>query len=492
MKKRILFFAAFSVIIVSTIIFVFLLNPSVSQKSSKKFNVVFVVCDALRFDVLGCYGGEAETPNIDWIAANGVIFEKAYSTSSVTTPSSISMFTGNHSTSYAIIPIQNKKWEEGWMKILYVPGTEQLLSETLKDLGYSLKMSFEHLAAHWSNNMQGFDKLPTKEELPLEDTDYVEEITGIDNQHPSYHHCYGMLHFLLDQDKHDRFFVAKWFRDPHSPYNPPDKFRQKIPLDPTKLTREEGYYSSYSKYDIEELTDDEVAYLKALYKAEVESIDERMGYILEALKQKDLMDNTYIIFTADHGETFGEHGRLHHGGRFYEELVHVPLIFYGPKIEAGKKVKSCVSHIDLMPTIKELLGIKGSRKMQGKSIYPALMGKEIDSRAILLEEMFIDTNRFPDRNEQALIMDNHKLIIIEKNNTVKFTLYDLINDPGEMKNLYKTNKEMASRMYNEILKMNKENAEKRKESIKQMNKEIDSLKIDEESIERLKALGYIK
>ena len=117
----------------------------------------------------------------------------------------------------------------------------------------------------------------------------------------------------------------------------------------------------------ETMSEYEIEYVKNLYLAEVESIDERVGYILKALKHTNLMDNTYIIFTSDHGEFLGEEGYIGHGGSFYEETVHIPLIFFGPGIKPGIKLNAYVSHIDLIPTIKDLLGLKYRAKTEGKS-----------------------------------------------------------------------------------------------------------------------------
>ena len=80
----------------------------VTQNRSKRYNVVLIVSDALRIDVLGCYGGDAKTPNINWLAAKGALFKNAYSTAPTTLPSSISMFTGNYSMTYGIVLDENK------------------------------------------------------------------------------------------------------------------------------------------------------------------------------------------------------------------------------------------------------------------------------------------------------------------------------------------------------------------------------------------------
>lgn len=500
MKKLTLFITVSLILIIIAIMGFIILRPSISQDQSKRFNVIMIISDALRHDILGCYGGGASTPNIDWLAANGVTFKKAYSTAPCTVPSAVSMFTGKYSTSYGAVPVKRVKNNKIWKHYFYVPNKERLLGESLKELGYDLKMSIENPNALKSNNLQDFINLLQRVELTEKTIEFIEEITGITNtnwnkdNHLSsrYDECYGMLHYLLQYNEHEHFFLVKWFTDPHSPYNPPAKFRRKISIDPSKLSREETYYSSRAASTLKKLSEHELFYLKALYRAEVESIDERVGYIIEMLRYKNLLGKTYIIFTSDHGEMFGEHNRLSHGGVFYEELVHIPLIIFGPNIQAGSSVQIHISLLDLMPTIKDLLGVKYHDDFQGKSFSPLLFGDIIKDRILYFDQVSMKFSSRIKREDKALIMNGHKLIIREKRAGKFFFLYDLVNDLEETENLYQENSKLSDILYQEILKRIEENTRRRKKSAREMKKEIDFLKMREETIEELKTLGYIK
>ena len=131
------------------------------------------------------------------------------------------------------------------------------------------------------------------------------------------------------------------------------------------------------------MSHDEISYRKALYKAEVEYLDARVGYIIKALRQRRLLEKTFILFTSGHGECFGEESRVGHGHSFCETLVHIPLIITGPGIHAGLRVKTVVSIIDLIPTLKDLLEVKNADKMQGKSLSRVLYDKAAKMKIFL-------------------------------------------------------------------------------------------------------------
>ena len=486
-------------ILIASALSIILPSPGLKQDPDKRYNVIIIIADALRYDTLGCYGGGAHTPHIDWLAANGTVFEKAYSTASCTTPASISIFTGNYSTSYGVVPLKRPVEEEELGFIFHVPDTERLLSESMKELGYTLRMSFENKSALRANNLQGFEELPKKFDLTDDQIARIEKRTGIriinwnKNRFLSskYEECYGMLDFLLHQKNTDSFLLVKWFLDPHAPYNPPKKFMKQKALNPSKLAREETYYTSRSAYKLDEMSEHELAYLKFLYKAEVESIDERVGYILEALKDRKIIEKTYIIFASDHGEMFGEHGRLNHGGIYYEELVHIPLIMSGPEIKPGTRVRAYVSLLDLMPTLKDLLGIKYSDEMQGKSFIAALYGKAIEDRTLYFDQTDIQIKPNANGEVYAILMEDHKLITRQRKDRMDYFLFDLINDPGESENIFFEKKNLADRMLKRMFRIKRKNEKKRRLGIAQIKMEFGK-ELSEEGNEELKALGYIK
>ncbi|MCK4775317.1 MAG: sulfatase-like hydrolase/transferase, partial [Candidatus Krumholzibacteria bacterium] len=200
-----------SVVVVAVAVYLLYsrLTKPLTQDSGKRYNVVIIVSDALRQDVVGCYGGVARTPNIDWLASNGIRFENSYSTSPWTSPSAVSIFTGNYATSYAYSregrskknPVSTKT-EDLYVPQIYVPHSEYLLAESLKDLDYVTGMQNENVNASLHNNLQGLDSIPQHE--PSKQTaDRINEISGGGlsdswNESKAYWDSFYFLRHLLD------------------------------------------------------------------------------------------------------------------------------------------------------------------------------------------------------------------------------------------------------------------------------------------------------
>jgi len=474
-----------------SLIIIFIIIISVSALlfrntcTPKRNNVVMIVSDALRRDVLACYRGGAKTPNIDWLAENGVLFERAYSTSPSTIPSAVGLFTSNYPISYTSKLIAS--WD-----VPLVDENEVLLAEILRKKGYDVRMDVENPLALGRNNMQGFEEIKPFNELTKNEHMYIENITGITSEEDYCRKMYGVLNFLFNKPKDKHFFILKWFMDPHSPYNPPNKFKQEIKVDLSKLATRRQFYSNllfvgtplikkWSNYD--------QSYLKKLYDKEIESVDERVGFILKALKHKDLLDNTYIVFTADHGELFGEHGEWSHGQNYYEELVHIPLIITGPGISQGKRIKRIVSLLDIMETLKDLLEVQCPNNSQGNSFKNLLVWNPIKSFLFSVENnnftYFANAN-LKSKYQDALLENNYKLIFLKDNTN---ELYDLTFDQDESNDISEKYPKLVNRMTKKIIEIREENRIRKKD---RMGKEGElKEKVDKELIEQLKSLGYI-
>ncbi|MEN8155268.1 MAG: sulfatase-like hydrolase/transferase [Acidobacteriota bacterium] len=484
------------------LLFIFSANCS-KKKHTENYNVVLIVSDALRSDVLGCYGGDASTPNIDRLAKRGVLFENAYSTAPSTLPSSVAMFSGNYSGSYGMITRESQRNKKRNRIAFYVNDNETLLAEVFKDRSYDVLMELENQVAGLSNNLQGFNKFKKISRENRAGINLVENITGIRSHHPRrkgksgsnpfYNRMYALLHYLLTVPEDQNFFVMKWIIDPHGPYNPIEKFKKKITFDPTTLPGDESLYTGGLKAIREhasknKLSNTEIEYIKSLYKAEVESVDERIGYIMKALTHRGLLDNTIIVFTSDHGELFGEHGRLGHGQNHYEQLLRVPLIFAGPGIPKGKREKSIISNLDLMPTLKDLLGMEYDHNMQGQSYSALFSGEKVPDRTLFFDKA---TNIIEKAKKSALLMDDYKLIVTKMNSGLSYELFNLTNDPSELKNVSLENQTVLKKMLKKYMEFKKEINIRLKENIKKIDKRIN---FDEKWLKakkELKTLGYL-
>lgn len=502
MKKRRMIIPVLAVAGITAAAVIFLLflgNKERAGSGSRKYNLLIIVSDALRHDVLGCYGGDAKTPNIDRLAENGVVFENAYSTAPCTLPSSVSMLTGSFSRTYGTIRKKEHRRWRGLERSFYVPEKEKLLAEALKESGYDVKMDIENKVASRSNNLQGFEKFRTMEQMSPEEVKRVEAEAGIknigfnENYHASskYDRMYGFLYYLLTVPGDQPFFILKWISDPHTQYNPPEKFRKRIPVDASTLSRELNFYTMM-RDRMWELAKNEQVFLKHLYTAEVESMDERVGFIIKVLKQRGFLKNMIIVFTSDHGEAFGEHRRWVHGGAFYDQLVKIPLIFSGPGIPKGKREKTVVSHLDLMPTLKDLTGREYKDDMQGRSYGSLFSGEKITDRPVYFDRISNDMKNKKARSD-GLLMGGYKLIFEDnqKTRTTRLMLYNLNEDPGETKNLSKIKPGIVKKMFAELLRIRKENQKRLKRNLAKIRKGVDLEARNKETLEALKTLGYI-
>lgn len=507
MNKRIIFIGVLiSLIVIATSVLLFF--PS----ESKKYNVILIVSDALRKDVLGCYGGDAETPNIDWLAQNGTMFENAYSTAPCTMPSSVSMFTGNYARTYEILKSSKKPKKENSKKRknkrysyvghhFYVPDNEVLLGEVLKEANYVLKCDIENALAARSNTLQDFDNFREMTDMKPGEIHLVEKVTGIRNIgynlnyyiSSKYDRMYDLLSFLLNAPENQPFFVVKWFSDPHSQYHPPEKFMKKIPMDTTRLEKDARYYTELRTTEMKSQGQYGKDYLKYLYKAEVASVDERVGFIIKALKEKDLLKNTIIIFTSDHGEFLSEKGRWGHGNRYHNILVNVPLIYMGPGIPAGNREKTVVSHLGLMPSIEDLLDLEGLEDLQGKSYARLLKEKTLADRIVYFDRHKNNIMKNPNIDKDGLLMNGYKLTfnrnIMKKKES--YVLYSLRDDPHELINVGKKHPYIFRQMLKEIIEIRKENQQRLEDNLLRMSKNLNLDKIQKKTIQELKALGYI-
>ncbi|MFC1852548.1 sulfatase [candidate division CSSED10-310 bacterium] len=490
-------------LLLSAILFIIVLEQSCrdgSRQNSREYNVVFIVADALRCDVLGCYGGDVATPNIDKLAASGTLFENFYSTGPVTLSSSVAMFTGNYSSFYKVMNTRKKKVKK-FKYSFYVNDDEFLLAEALKKKGFAVFMDLENNIAACSNNLQGFEKLKNFKEMTNEEIARVEQEIGfVDGGETdiklitNYHNMFSFLHYLMTVEENQPFILLKWFLDPHSPYNPAEKFKRKISVDPTRLPENKDFYSKPASKSIElasrkrKILDYEHYYLKELYKAEVESIDERIGFIVQVLKKRKLLDKTFFIFTTDHGELFGEHGQRQHRGFYYQPLIHIPFMISGPGIPKGKRVQTRVSHLSLMPTLKELLQVKHTNNMEGTSFKGLLTARKSNP---LLYFDGTPNNRRANISSNALIMDNYKLMKKIENQTISLTLHNLETDPDENINIAQNQPKILKKMVDNLAVFNERIAEKQQLNLSKINKDVNLSKKWQTTKKELKALGYL-
>ncbi len=457
-------------------------------------NVVWIVSDALRRDVLGCYGGGAHTPHIDWLARNGVRFESAYANAPTTLPSSLSLLTGRYSSSYFVGGPRHGG-------IFWVNAKDQLLAEALRERGYDAVMNLENPLVRNANSLQGFRdarrfSLSTRPRHRQRGPQPADPRDGPAPGRPRSTFD-KLLHYLATAPKNRPFMALNWFYDPHAPYDPPRRYLERIPTAGARFRVAPGAFLGKSLTKIKEefqernipLNGAEHEYLVGLYKAEVEWVDERIGRILDILRRRDMLRRTILIFTADHGELLGEHGRWGHGHRYLQTLVHVPLILSAPGLRS-RSLAAPVAHVDLVPTLAAMLGVAPLRPAaQGNSLLPALD----DGRHATRPVYFSDARNEPEGKNgiDGVLLDGYKLIAAKDPATSTCQLFHLPTDPDELRDLAAVDPAARKKLLAVILERRREIERLRQANLRKLDPALD-LTLEKEALLRdLRRLGYL-
>lgn len=173
-------------------------------------------------------------------------------------------------------------------------------------------------------------------------------------------------------DDHDDWFVWLHYMDVHHPYEAPDEYQRQF-LDEPRSTAECRGLARKGTHHPEELTDEEWETIRGLYDAECAYVDDEMASLVEALRDRAVLDDTALLFTADHGELVGEHGHAGHPPEFWEGVVRVPFFLHGVE-EAPGTVDEQVRLLDLAPTITDAVGVEPPSVWQGESALEVARG----------------------------------------------------------------------------------------------------------------------
>jgi len=471
----------------------------------QKPNIIFIVVDALRYSNLGYYNDRKVTPNIDNLAKKGIMFKNAFSSINFTDPSVTSIFAGKYPISTGLLKhgVQVTKKDVTGLADL------KFIAEILKSDGYNTyaldwlsrwyRRGFDFYLGFFDYIDKAFESDGKKKAQPKKESKFrsfikrtlipqsvyalkkkreflynLEKNPYIENAQKISERAVKII-----EEQKEPFFLFMHFWDTHSPYNPPEKY----------LEEKKGYFNN--KEDIKEHIGNNrinkriknlfydtktINKIIAKYEGEVRFIDSQIKNVIEALEKNKLIDDTIIIITGDHGESFIEHGILfdHHG--LYDQSTHVPLIFHCPKRFKPSQIDSLVQHVDLLPTIVDILKIKDEFNFDGKSLIPLIKNKKDKIRDfIFTEEAYIE-------NKRAIRTKNYKYIttLSDERKKCKFCqvihgeneeLYDLKKDPLEVNNLINEEQDIANKLKSlledEVLRLKQKNEElKIKNSIK--------------------------
>ncbi|UCE27474.1 MAG: sulfatase-like hydrolase/transferase [Candidatus Coatesbacteria bacterium] len=400
------------------------------RSGEERLNIILISIDTLRADALGCYGGEiAETPNIDGLAAGGVLFTECKTPTPLTLPSHTTMLTGTYPPYHGV-----------HINDVAVPGDLVFLSEVLSDNGYG---TAGIIGGFPLDDVFGFDQ-----GFDYYDDDFIvgtgSSLSGFEK--PA-NQVLARAETWVEENRDGPFFLFLHFYDPHLLYSPPERFRTK--------------------------------YREAPYFGEVAFVDSVLSGLLPMLETNGLDDRTLIILTSDHGESLEEHGEPTHGFYVYEATQHVPLIMYCPGlIPAGKAIGGSVNVADIYPTVLDILGIEPAKSVQGETLVPSIFGNRKAGKAVY-EETYYGAEMFGWARVHALEKDGWKYI-----DAPEPELYRLSDDPGETDNLAGEEPAKAESMAGELDRLRGKLSENGME-------ESVSVPLSDTDKARLETLGYL-
>lgn len=358
-------------------------------------NVIWITVDALRADMPWTGYGRDIAPNLSKLAAESVVFENHRATTSLTAQSVPAMLSGR---------LASTLYRSGYFFAGYNDSNE-MFPELLQRQGIRTVGLHAHLYFDRGKGLnQGFDVWDMVPGLTFnEKTD----------EHVTSPKTTAALTELLKaaENTSAQFFAWTHYMDPH-----------------------DGYVRHKESPDFG-------TGLRDRYDNEVHFTDQWIGKFIAFARQQPWWERTALFVTADHGEAFGEHGRNFHAHELYEPVVRVPLIVHVPGL-AAQRVKSAHSHVDLAPTVLELMGQPPSDAHQGRSLVPALRGEALPERDVVLE-LAADNVQPPRR---ALVSGRHKLIRFGERAGSPEKVFDLEADPGEKTDLSRSDPELAERL----------------------------------------------
>ena len=373
--------------------------------------VVLIVLDAARARSFTTYGYERSTSlEIDRLAREGVVFEQAYTPATYTISAMSSLWTS----------LYHEQHHYGANFRGPMPGGHVTLAEVLEANGVKATGFLANPSAGRSFGLdRGFSEFHLIRGREGRSAARAEEMRGA--VAPHFSHVPGR-----------RFFTYVHFLEPHFPYNQPDRFVTLFGPD-SPLTPQErhstGWITNVNRQR-RPFTEAEREHLVRLYDGSLAYVDREVGRLRRRLEDEGLLERVVLIVTADHGDELYERGQIGHGGRVYEETLHIPLVVRFPRGvgPAGLRVKEPTDLLDVAPTILDILGLRGaegSGDFEGRSLLPMLYGEP--------GKPFIVGRTMHERPTYSFRDGPWKLIHSVRSGQVE--LYQLASDPGETRSL---------------------------------------------------------
>jgi arylsulfatase len=421
--------------------------------TTPKPNVLVILADQHRWDCIGANGNpDIKTPNLDKLATEGTSYHNSFTVFPVCTPSRYSLLCGkfvrnhccwtNHATLRQEFPTFARTMRNNGYSTAAVG--KMHFSPTYIDVGFErMKLCEQHGDGRWDDDYhRELRKLDLVDRLDLLDQrdEYFE------NAPPVYHESCGSEPTNLPEHLYSTEWIAgkaleeidNWNQDgnllmvgfvkPHHPFDPPQKWWDMY--DPEELSLLPGWTEHPLSVDMDRdqgrfphpgITPERCRNVMARYYAAISEIDEKVGELVCRLKQKNMLDNTIIIYTSDHGDYMGFHHMILKSNHLYDPLIKVPLIIRYPEAFKPSVSDRMVSNIDIFPTLVELAGLPEPENLPGISV----LNKQEEHELIFSEV---------DRGYYSLVRSRRYKFIRDRRNNLEL-LFDLETDPFEEHNV---------------------------------------------------------
>lgn len=472
-------------------------------------NILLLVLDSVRAGNMSCYGYERPTtPQLDRLAAEGVLFEQAISVGCWTLPVHASLFTGLYPSAHGVTLAKDA-----------LPEGSPTLAQRLGELGYQtacfsnnpyvsestgLTHGFDTVEDLWRNTrLHGAERSKASTRLkqlerrggPAQSLVRAARLvkrpqsilktwrrwrSRADSGAKLTHE--RIRQWLASNDGAAPFFIFVNYMESHEGwksherYNPPRPYNRRFLPRRTSFLRV-ARLTSTSSGGSKRRRNKDLEITRALYDGAVNYLDSQVGELMRHLEALGVMGDTVVIVASDHGDSLGEHGHVGHRLYLYEQLVHVPLIVrYPERFAAGRRIPHLVQLCDLHPTILELAGDGASEASDFKSL---LGTGDAAPHAFVVGE-----NAAPkslDGVVMRMVRDERFKYISSSNGREE--LYDLIEDPGESRNLAGSEPSVELQMSERLMEW--------ESALESGRMESEEAEYDEETMERLRGLGYV-
>ena len=419
--------------------------------------IVFIMTDSQRYDMCGCYRDTGlKTPCIDRLAHRGMRFANAYTTQPVCQPARAAIFTGQYPHSCA-----------GWTNSMGISDNVHTIGERLRDEGiHTAYIGKWHLDGgdyfgtgkcpkgwderYWYDMRCYLEELgddlrrSTRRAESMYERDYLAQDTYA-------YRCADRAVDFLEKYHEEDFFLTVSFDEPHDPYIcPPPYVHMYDDFVFPKSENVADYLENKPDYQRvwaggrEKEPKDDLVIQNPLFFGCNSFVDEQIGRVIEAVER--YAPDAVIMYTSDHGDMMHSHALYGKGPACYEEITHIPLIVAGGGVPENTVNEHIVSHINLAPTIMQLMGLNIPKVMEGSSIIPALENpNEAPNDYVFIEfgRYEVDHDGFGGFQPMRCVFDGRYKLCIHLLSGDE--LYDLQQDPGEMTNLIHSESHRAIR-----------------------------------------------